>query len=207
MPTLPTIPKVKTLIETTPTHERWESKTLAWVHLLTDVPMPDGYKPSIKYPGWGWAELTALPTTPTQDTPTTPALLRDAFGPLEALDTTPPADLTELTPDFSTTRAALISGEANDMIDELLEGKVELIPAPEPKHAGHMIRQSSNPEWYKRMYKDGYTSKDTCLNALARIVEGKANIQNRYDCRLLAIIENDRLPLTLANYPHLVITK
>lgn len=69
MTTLPTTPKVKTLIEQTPTLEKWESKTLAWVHLLTDVPMPDGYKPSSKYPGWGWAELSALPTTPTQDTP------------------------------------------------------------------------------------------------------------------------------------------
>ena len=206
MNTLPT-PKVKMLLETTPTYERWESKTLCWIHILNPAcPMPDEYKPSTKYPGWGWAELSALPTAPAQDTPAT-ALLRDAFGPLETLDTTPPTDLTALSPDFSTTRAALISGEANDMIDELLAGHVELIPAPAPKHAGHMIRQSSNPEWYKRMYRDGYTSKDTCLNALARIVEGKTNMTNRYDCRLLSIIENDRLPAVLVNYPHLVITE
>ena len=206
MTTLPT-PKVKTLLETTPTYEKWESKTLCWIHVLTPAcPMPDGYKASTKYPGWGWAELSALPTAPTQDTPTTPEVLRDAFGPLESLDTTPPSDLTTLTPDFSTTLAALIAGEANDMIDELLAGHVELIPAPAPKHAGHMIRQSSNPEWYKRMYKDGYTSKDTCLNALARIVQGKPT-DNRYDCRLLSIIENDRLPLVLVNYPHLTITE
>lgn len=206
MTTLPT-PKVRTLIEATPAYERWESKTLAWVHVLTDTAtLPDGYKPSTKYPGWGWAELTALPTAPTQDTPATQEVLRDAFGPFESLDTAPPADLTALSPDFSTTRAALIGGEANDMIDELLAGHVELVPAPEPKHAGHMIRQSSNPQWYKDMYRDGYTSKDTCLNALARIVQGKPT-DNRYDCRLLNIIENDRLPAVLTNYPHLVITE
>lgn len=163
--------------------------------------MPDGYKPSTKYPQWGWAELTALPTAPA-----TPEVLRDAFGPLETLDTTPPTDLTALSPDFSTTRAALIGGEANDMIDELLAGHVELVPAPKPKHAGHMIRQTSNPAWYRALYKEGYT-KDACLNALARIVEGKANLTSRYDCRLLNIIEQDRLPAVLTNYPHLVITE
>jgi hypothetical protein len=30
---------------------------------------------------------------------------------------------------------------------------VELVPAPEPKHRGHMVRQavSSNPDWYSKL--------------------------------------------------------
>lgn len=131
MTTLPT-PKVKTLIETTPTHERWESKTLAWVHLLTDVPMPNGYKPSTKYPGWGWAALTALPTTPTQDTPTPAPLpafpLSETY---EVKDTD--GNTSELVRRYVITVDAPVAIAEPETVAPLTE--VDTLPEPTPTYA------------------------------------------------------------------------
>lgn len=203
MSTTPPTPKVKALITSTSDYELWTSATLDWLHLLNPVyPVLTGYKASTKYPMWYWKNQDTTPVAPAP-MPAAPEILRDAFGTLESLDTTPPADLTTLSPDpTAPTMQKLISGEADLMIDELLAGHVELIPAPEPKHAGHMIRQSSNPQWWKDMYRDGYTSRETCLNALARIVQGKPT-DNRYDTHLLNHIETVRIPAIIAEYPHL----
>lgn len=200
----PTTPKVKVLITSTPDYELWTSATLDWLHLLNPAyPVLSGYKASTKYPTRYWKNQDATPVAPAP----APEMLRDAFGEMESLDTTPPTDLIGLTPDpDAPTMQKLISQEADMMIDELLAGHVELIPAPEPKHAGHMIRQSSNPQWWKDMYREGYQSRDTCLNALARIVQGKPT-DNRYDTHLLNVIETERIPAILAEYPHLVINQ
>lgn len=43
---------------------------------------------------------------------------------------------------------------ANDLLQELLSSRLEvvLIPAPEQRHSGHCVRavQEANPEWYQK---------------------------------------------------------
>jgi hypothetical protein len=91
--------------------------------------------------------------------------------------------------------------EAYNIQDELEAGGVELVPAPEPKHACHMIRVSRNPDWYRDMYwSRDHFRRDRSLAALQRIRKSLdeptlvRRIQNHYDTVYRALIQ-DRLLL------------
>jgi hypothetical protein len=66
---------------------------------------------------------------------------------------------------------------AQELRDELENNGLEvvLIPAPEPKFSGHMIRavDSHNPVWYRELYSEyAHFRRDRSLNALNRIIDG-----------------------------------
>ena len=67
-----------------------------------------------------------------------------------------------------------VIAEAGLMLDELEEFflRVELLPAPEPMHVGHMVRTvtNQNPEWYKYAWRTlGSSSRQRIKGALRRI--------------------------------------
>lgn len=68
--------------------------------------------------------------------------------------------------------------EAEFLHYDLRSNKLEviLIPAPEPKHLGHMIRivENQNPDWYRDLYwSTSYFRRDRSLAALDRIRKEK----------------------------------
>lgn len=67
---------------------------------------------------------------------------------------------------------ALMQDTARLMMNELKEGGISLKPAENPKFTGHMTRQTSNPNWYRDLYNNGYKSKSTFISALQRIIDG-----------------------------------
>lgn len=85
-----------------------------------------------------------------------------------------------------------------DLEDNMLS--VVLIPAPEPKHADHMIRavESRNPKWYRLFCADfisdrkgghprTYIKREHVFRALSQIASGKSD--TIYAERLLPYIE------------------
>lgn len=88
------------------------------------------------------------------------------------------------------------------ILDELEDSGVELMPAPEPRHTGHMIRVSRNPQWYRDIYHSReHFRKDRSIDALLRIGDGtdhplfpRRGMENHYDTLYRALIL-DRLLL------------
>ena len=69
---------------------------------------------------------------------------------------------------------ALFSEEARSLLSELEHTRlsVDLIPAPDPRFAGHKIRDavSQNPDWYRHLYRShSYFRRDRSLRALEAI--------------------------------------
>ncbi|MEK6907112.1 MAG: hypothetical protein AABW45_01150 [Nanoarchaeota archaeon] len=66
--------------------------------------------------------------------------------------------------------------EANSFLEELKHRKLEviLVPAPDPHHEGHKIRQkvNDNPEWYRELYWKYHPNfrRDRTLKSLNRLV-------------------------------------
>lgn len=91
----------------------------------------------------------------------------------------------------------IFSNEAAYLLEDLEKNKLEvvLIPAPQPKFEGHMIRVAinSNSHWYKQLYHSkNHVKRQRCINALERIAENqdrKFQISPYlYDCRMREII-------------------
>jgi hypothetical protein len=80
------------------------------------------------------------------------------YGPRDKLATTVPE-----VPGLSD----LLATEAHNVMDELANTGVEKIGTGEP---GMYTRASSNPEWYKKMFDEGYT-KDSIRASLQRIID------------------------------------
>ena len=64
--------------------------------------------------------------------------------------------------------------EADFLYQDLRANRLEviLVPAPEPKHCGHMIRAvaNRNPDWYRELYSThSHFRRDLSLRALDRI--------------------------------------
>lgn len=84
--------------------------------------------------------------------------------------------------------------EAKDLLKELKENKLEviLIPAPEQKFEGHMIRvsQNRNPDWYVRLYNSSKESlkRNWTIQSLSKIAENKIRWNSKYDIMLLEMI-------------------
>jgi len=91
---------------------------------------------------------------------------------------------------------ASICLHVKSMLDDLLSNRlcVGLVPAPNPRFHGHMIRwvNSSNPAWYQRAYAVLDVKRDRILDSLARVAKGKASNKSSYD-RMFIKMAKDRL--------------
>lgn len=97
----------------------------------------------------------------------------------------------------------LMQETAQSMIRDLEEGGVSFKPAPEQKHAGHLVRESKNPDWYRALYNQGYKSKKTFISALQRIIDG----QDGGDLKYLSAVKRavwEQLQAESANYQEIV---
>ncbi len=91
----------------------------------------------------------------------------------------------------------IIKMEAKEMYEELKRNRLEviLVPAPDPKHTGHMIRavDGQNPSWYQKIFgQDESIKRQHSLKALKRISSGDVNLSFKYH-RLYLNLIMDRL--------------
>lgn len=94
----------------------------------------------------------------------------------------------------------LIKFEAERMIEDLNANQmsVVLVPAPEQRHSGHMVRvvESRPPEWYMDLYqiKGRKTFKrHRFMDALGRIKKGIFKLAWPYDVIALEYIQDNLL--------------
>jgi hypothetical protein len=71
------------------------------------------------------------------------------------------------------TRQDIIETMLSELQTQTLE--VALVPAPEPKHEGHMIRAaiSKNPQWYGRLYAQTRCKRKDTVKLFERMASGE----------------------------------
>ena len=77
---------------------------------------------------------------------------------------------------------------------DMAELRVELVPAPEPRHCGHQVRavMERNPDWYRELlalfprrrrrgrdpkYTDSYYNRRNVRDAITRLLDGGSRSQ------------------------------
>lgn len=83
----------------------------------------------------------------------------------------------------------VLAMEAKGLAKELRDSPmlVVLLPAPEVRHVGHMVRAviSRPPDWYmQRFYRRGKCQRHRFMRALQRVAEGLA-VRGRYQAEIV----------------------
>ena len=94
------------------------------------------------------------------------------------------------------TNPNLIKQAAKQLLDDMAEHfqEVVLLPAPEPRHHGHMIRgaMNQNPTWYSELFeRESYVRRKTVEMVLERLSRTGTYLEKSHYENLLRPIIDD----------------